>query len=87
MQTGPGVYLASYTMGARSFPGVKWPGHGVDHTSASSAEVKERVELYIIFSSGSSWQVVGRTLPLPFIHRCVVYVFSLYAGGWYMFLV
>jgi hypothetical protein len=30
-----------------SFPGVKWPGHGVDHSPPSSAEVKERVELYL----------------------------------------
>jgi hypothetical protein len=30
-QTGPGFYPASYTMGTGSFPGVKWPGRGVDH--------------------------------------------------------
>jgi len=29
------------------FPGIKWPGHGVDHPPPSSAEVKERVELYL----------------------------------------
>ena len=29
-----------------SFPGVKRPGRGVDHPPPSSAEVKERVELY-----------------------------------------
>jgi len=28
IQTGPGVYPASYTMGTGSFLGVKWPGHG-----------------------------------------------------------
>jgi len=28
-----------------SFPGVKWPGRGVDHPPPSSAEVKERVEV------------------------------------------
>jgi hypothetical protein len=59
VQTGTGVYLASYTMGTRSFPGVKRPGYGVGHTPASSAEVKERAELYIISPSGPSWQVVG----------------------------
>ena len=59
VQTGPGVYLASYTMGTRSFPGAKRPGHGVEDTPASSSEVKERVELYIISPSGPSWQVVG----------------------------
>jgi hypothetical protein len=46
-QTGPGAYQASYTMGTRSFPGVKWPGHGIGHQPSSSAEVKERVELYL----------------------------------------
>jgi hypothetical protein len=30
-----------------SFPGVKRSGHGVNHSPSSSAEVKERVELYI----------------------------------------
>jgi len=59
VQTGPGVYLAFYIMGTRSFPGVKRPGHGVDHTPASCAEVKERVEMYLISPFGPSWQVVG----------------------------
>jgi hypothetical protein len=30
VQTGPGAYPASYTMGTGSFPGVKWQGRGVD---------------------------------------------------------
>jgi len=42
-----------------TFPGVKWPGPGVDHPSLSSAEVKERVELNIYSPSGPSWPVVG----------------------------
>ena len=29
------------------FPGVKEPGRGVDHPLTSSAEVEERIELYI----------------------------------------
>jgi len=29
-----------------SFPGVKWPGRGVEHSPPSSVEVKERMELY-----------------------------------------
>ena len=47
IQTGPGAHPASYTMGAGSFPGVKHPGCGVDNPPSSSAEVKERVELYL----------------------------------------
>jgi hypothetical protein len=31
VQTGPGTHPASRTMGTRSFPGVRWPGHGADH--------------------------------------------------------
>jgi hypothetical protein len=43
----PGARLASYTVGTGSFHGVKWPGHGIDHLPPYSAEVKERVELYL----------------------------------------
>ena len=54
-----GAHLASYTMGTGSFPGVKRPGRGVDHPPPSSAEVKERVELYIYSPFGPSWPVLG----------------------------
>jgi len=47
VQTGPGTHTASYTMGTRSFSGVKRPKRGVDHPPPSRAEVKERVELYV----------------------------------------
>jgi len=65
VQTAPGAHPASYTMGTGSFPGVKRPGPGVDHPHPSRAEDKERVELYLYSPSGSSWSVLGRTLPLP----------------------
>ena len=45
VQTGPGAYPASYTMGTGTFPGVKRPGRDVDHPPTSSAEVEGRVEL------------------------------------------
>ena len=45
---------ASYTMGTRYFPGLKWPGRGVDHPPQSIAEVKETVELYLYSTSGPS---------------------------------
>jgi hypothetical protein len=41
------------------FPGSKRPGHGVDHPSPSSAEVKERVNLYLYSPSGPPWPVLG----------------------------
>jgi len=40
-------------------PGVKRQGRGVDHPPQSSAEVKERVELYLYSPSGPSWYVLG----------------------------
>ena len=51
VHTGPGAHLASSTTGTGSFPGGKAAGGGggvgVDHPPLSSAEVKERAELYI----------------------------------------
>ena len=58
-QTGPEAHPTSYTMGTGSFPGVKQPGRGVDHLLPTSAEVKERVELYFYSPSVPPW-------PLPF---------------------
>jgi hypothetical protein len=46
VQTGPGAYPASCTMGTGSFLGVKRQENGVNHPPSSSAKVKERVELY-----------------------------------------
>jgi hypothetical protein len=60
------------------FPGVKRPGRGVDHPLSSSAEVKERVELYLYSPSGSSWPVLWRTLPLPLPNIRGVSIVSLY---------
>jgi hypothetical protein len=39
VQTGPGTHPTSCTMGTESFPGVKRPGRGADHSPPSSAEV------------------------------------------------
>jgi hypothetical protein len=69
VQTGPGAYPASCTMGTGSFPGVKRPGRGVDHPPSSSAEVKEIEELYLYSPSVPSWRVIGRTLLSPSIVR------------------
>jgi hypothetical protein len=41
VQTDPGVHPASYPMGTgASFPRLKHPGHGDDHSLPSSAKVK-----------------------------------------------
>ena len=47
VQTGSGTLLSSLTMDTGSFPGFKRQGHGVDHLPPASAEVKERVDIYI----------------------------------------
>ena len=68
LQTGLGSFPASYTMGTGSLPGVNRPGRGVDHPLPSSAEVKERVVLYLYSPSGPSWPVLGTTSPLPILY-------------------
>jgi hypothetical protein len=60
VQTGPETHPASYTMGNRLFPGVKWSESGVDHPPASGAEDKEKIELYIYSLFGPSWPVLRR---------------------------
>jgi len=59
VQTGPGAHPGSCTMGTESFRGVRRPGRDVDQPPLSSAEVKERVELYLYSPSGPSWPVLG----------------------------
>jgi hypothetical protein len=51
-----------------SFPGVKRLGRGVDHPPPSSAEVKDRVELYLYSPSEPYWSVVWWNLPLRLLH-------------------
>ena len=65
VQTGPGAHPPIHTMDTGSFPGEKRPGRGVHHPPPSSAEVKEKIEVYINSPSRPSWRVLGRTLPLP----------------------
>ena len=59
IQTVAGAHPASYTMDTGSLPWVKRPGRGVDHWLSSSAEIKERVELYLTSISGPAWPVIG----------------------------
>jgi hypothetical protein len=64
--------------GVGSFLGVKRPGGDVGHPPASSAEVIERVELYLYSTSCPSWPVLGWTLPLslPSVQFTSFYVSS-----------
>jgi hypothetical protein len=59
VQTSSGANPTCYTVGAGSFPGVKRPECGVYHPPPSSADIKERAELYIYSHSGPSWPVLG----------------------------
>jgi len=45
-------------MGTGSFLGVERPGRGLDHPPSTSAEVKERVGLYLYSPFGRSWPVL-----------------------------
>ena len=56
--TGSETHPAYYTMGAGSFWGVQRPGCGIDHPPLSSAEVKERVGLYLYSPFGPSLPVL-----------------------------
>ena len=53
--------------GYRVIPAGMAAGVGVDHPPPFSAEVKERVELHLYYSSGCSWPVIGRSLPFTFL--------------------
>ena len=81
VQTGSEAHPASYAMGTGSFPGVKRPGRGVDHPPPSSAEVKERVQLYLNSPSGPSWPVPGRTLPLPLPNNAYQFIIKFFCGS------
>jgi hypothetical protein len=76
VQTGPGAHPTSCTMDGGSFPGVKRPQRGVDHPLPSSAEVKERVELYLCFPSGPSWPVLEWTFYLFAVYFFILPLFT-----------
>ena len=61
---GPTLLSLLYNWYRVPFPGVKRPGPGANHSSSSSAEVKERVELYLCSPTGTSWPAVGGILTL-----------------------
>jgi len=54
IQTGPGAQ-----MGTRSFPEIKWQGHGINHPLSFSIKVKGRVELHLYSPSVPRHEVIG----------------------------
>jgi hypothetical protein len=51
VQTVPDTHPAYYTLGTRSFLGVKQPERGADHASPSRANVASGLELYLCLPS------------------------------------
>ena len=66
LQTGPGTHPVFCTMSTGSFPRVKRPGRGVDHSPSYNADVKERIELCPYSPSGSSWLFQGESHGVQF---------------------
>jgi hypothetical protein len=60
-----GLLSLLYSANRIPFQGIKRPRRGINLPSPTSAEVKERVELYLYSFFRSSWPVLGRTSPSP----------------------
>jgi hypothetical protein len=70
----PGFLYKGYRVCLR---GVKLPGSSVNHPPPSSAEVKERVELYLYSSSEPSWHAPGWALHSAYILTININLFLL----------
>jgi len=55
IHTGPGAHPTSNCNDIRPVPVVQRPGCDVDHPSASSPEVKERIQSHFYSASGRFW--------------------------------
>jgi hypothetical protein len=77
VQTGSGAHPASCTVGTGNpIPGVKaWPGYDTDHSSPSSAKVKNELELYVLSPQVLPWHVVGHFLQYD---MCVASLLTLF---------
>jgi hypothetical protein len=69
VQTGPGTHPAPNKMDPGSFPGVKRTGRDVNHPPTSSAEVKERVVLYLYSPLGLRGLFEGNFYLYPYVPK------------------
>jgi hypothetical protein len=83
VQTGSGAHPASYPMGTgASFRGGKAAGSGADHSSPSSAEVKEFAELYLHSTDTPSWCGSVKKKAQGHLHLYIyIYISAFYSGG------
>jgi hypothetical protein len=67
---GPDFHPPSRPAMGPTQPPVQRPERGVDHPPPSSAEVKERVQLYVYFHCVPSWPGLGWALQRQIISDC-----------------
>jgi len=78
IQKGPEGHPKSH-WSTEAFSWVKRPRSSLDHPPTSSAEVKEKLQLYLHFKSGSKSSIVGRNLTLHLqATYCAVFWICLY---------
>jgi hypothetical protein len=72
-------------MGARLFPLVKWPGHGVNHPPPSSPEVKGRAELYLNSAFIAGHRVNFTVCAYTYLAAALFYTsgHDMSSSGWY----
>ena len=78
IQKGPEAHPQSY-WGTEAFSGVMRPRSSLDNPSTSSAEDKEKLQLYQLSKSGHKSSIVGRNLSLHLQETyCAVFWICLY---------
>jgi len=74
VQTGPGAHPAFYATSSGSFPRVQRLGRGVNHPTPSSAEVKKRVEVWLMGETASeSRPMAKKFLFMDHPHWCNIH--------------